>query len=164
MKIYAAIESKTYVLFLRPSEMLGWRILRDQLRQRLSHPLHIKISRRLEQRLQRLILTDGVPAGAQHHDLVVPGLEHVFACGDELLVEFFAGSQARELDLYFGRLLAREHDEIPGQVGDAHGLAHFEHENFSALPEGSGLDVHLLKSKVPPRCGAWRHGGSVFLE
>ena len=112
------------------------------------------MSRRVEQRIQRLILDDSVPAGAQHHDLVLPGLEHVFACGDELLVEFFAGSQARELDLYFGRILAREHDEIPGQIGDAHGLAHLEHENLSALPDGSGLDVHLLKSKVTPRVAA----------
>ncbi len=97
---------------------------------------HVKSPRGHKQRVERGIQTRGIPAGAQDHNFFVTRLEDVLTGGDQLFVQLLAGPKPREADLDVGRVLAREHDQVAGQVRDAHGLAHLQHEDLAPAPLG----------------------------
>ena len=60
---------------------------------------------------------------------------------EELLVQLLAGAQAGVHDL--GPACPDCSIELPGDVGDAHRLAHVEHERLAGLADRGGLDDQL---------------------
>ena len=75
--------------------------------------------------------------GGNHNLGMVRGLG-LLGIVEHLLVEFLAIAQAGELYLY--ALCTGETDHALGEVDDADGGAHIEHEDLTALAHGTGLE------------------------
>src|SRR4051812_32894147 len=77
-------------------------------------------------------------------DLLVPGGQGLLVQPADLFIELLAGARARELDSDVTvRAEAGEEDELAGEIDDADGLAHVEHEDLAAVAHGRGLENEL---------------------
>src|SRR5438105_14409419 len=79
---------------------------------------------------------------AEH--LGVIGSQNVLGAEEHLLVQFFTGSHARELDLDVGAdREAGQPDQIGGDVDNPNRLAHVEEKHLTAATEGPSLEDQL---------------------
>ena len=83
-------------------------------------------------------------------DQVILRFLHALAAQKQLLKQLLAGTQAGvdDGDVHI-RLKAGQPDHVARQIVDAHRIAHVEHENFSAVRIGAGLEneLHRLRDR-----------------